>query len=321
MRILSFFLSASFFLLPQSFQLTGTVRDPGGRGIPNIKVSLLDENYQPMQTRFADSSGRFQFRGLRSGRFNVRVETFGTDYEERMETLDLQSISPRAVSETIVLDFVLKLKKGAEPKYSGTLFSQEVPAAARAEYEKGLDNLKKNKPDKAIESFKKVIENFPDFYMALELLGVEYVRQGQFEDALPLLAHALEINDKGERSMYALGVAHLKLNHNRDAIEWLEKAREREPLNVNTHMMLGLAHGNIRQLDQSEVSFKKAYQLGGKDAADAHLYLAGIYNTQKKYSDAVKELETYLKEVKDPKDPAKIKKMIDGLKAKEQTKQ
>src|SRR5712692_8734632 len=60
----------SLLLMPlQSFVITGNVRDPTGRPVANIRVSLLDDNYQSIQTVFADTSGRFEFRGLRSGRF------------------------------------------------------------------------------------------------------------------------------------------------------------------------------------------------------------------------------------------------------------
>jgi hypothetical protein len=65
---------------------------------------------------------------------------------------------------------------------------------------------------------------------------------------------------------------------------------------------------------------KKAYELGGTDAADAHLYLAGIYNKRERYGDAWRELELYLKEAKGLKDTTQIKEMIGKLKAKEKAK-
>ena len=85
-------------------------------------------------------------------------------------------------------------------------------------------------------------------------------------------------------------------------------------------MMLGIAYGNNRDLEASEAALKKAYQLGGELAADAHLYLAGLYNKQERYGQAVRELELYLKEAKDLKDTSQIKAMIDKLKAKDKTK-
>jgi Flp pilus assembly protein TadD len=120
--------------------------------------------------------------------------------------------------------------------------------------------------------------------------------------------------------MYALGVAHLKLNHFKEAIESLQNAAARDAANPNIFMMLGLAYGHNNSLDESETALKTAYQLGGSSVADAHLYLAGLYNKRERYGEAWRELELYLKEAKGLKDTTQIKEMISKLKAKEKAK-
>ena len=89
---------------------------------------------------------------------------------------------------------------------------------------------------------------------------------------------------------------------------------------ANTQMMLGLAYGNSGTLDKSEAAFKKALQLGGEGAAEAHFYLAGLYNKLGKYKEARQELQLFLRESKNVKDPAQIKAMIEKLKEKENAK-
>ena len=143
----------------------------------------------------------------------------------------------------------------------------------------------------------------------------------QFENAVPILSRALAVNDKSGSSMYWLGVAYLKTNHFKESIEWLTNAAGQDSGNPNVYLMLGLAYGNSGSLDQSETALKKAYQLGGAEAADAHLYLAGLYNKREKYADAIRELELYLKEAKGLKDKTQIKEMISKLKAKANSKQ
>jgi tetratricopeptide (TPR) repeat protein len=245
------------------------------------------------------------------------VETFGTSYEEQMSPR-LELIPAKIYnsgSEEFYHDFVLRPKRDAVLP-GGKVFAQTVPEAARLEYEKGTKSLAANQADVALVSFKKAIEIFPDYFVALEALGTEYVKGSDYAAALPLLKHALEVNHDASKCAYALGVAHLKLNQLDEAVQWLEKSAEQDPQSINTHMMLGIAYGSKRMLDKAEASLKKAYQVGGAMAADAHLYLAGLYNKQEKYQDAVKELELYLKEAKDIPDRAKIKTMIDNLKAK-----
>jgi superkiller protein 3 len=219
-----------------------------------------------------------------------------------------------------MVDFVLKRKMnpGDNPARE-VVFTQTIPDAARVEYERGAEAVKGDKFEQADAALKKAIELFPDYFLALELLGTEYVKRGQFDSALPLLAHAVEVNRRAPKSLYALGVANLKLNHLAESIEWLKKAASEDSSNPNTYVMLGQAYGNNREYDQSAKALRKAIELGGNQVAEVHFYLASIYNKQSKYAEAVKELEIYLKEGKDI-DRAKIKAAIDNLRAKEKTK-
>src|SRR6266850_2316336 len=111
--ILLFSLAIQPFLSQGFFFVFGTVRDEAGVPIPSVRVSLVDENYQPIRTVFADSSGRFQFRGLRAGSYYLRVEPTGLPFEEQSVQVDLQSGSRRAstTEEPTPVDVILKRKK------------------------------------------------------------------------------------------------------------------------------------------------------------------------------------------------------------------
>ncbi len=307
---------------PQStFDVIGYVRDDGGKPVDAIRVSLVDDNYQTLNTVFTDSSGRFKFPGLLQGRYQVKVEPAGKPFYERTVQLDLQAVRlVRPGNEQYPVDIVIRRKREATLERAAVVFAQQVPDTARSEYEHGVNSLKENRSDQAIEAFKKAIGIFPDYFLALELLGTEYVKRNEFEPAVPILTHALEVNHAATKSLYALGVANLKLNHAAEAIEWLKKCAEVDSTNANVYMYMGIAYGNNRELDQAESALKKAYQLGGTQAADAHLYLAGLYNKQERYAEAVKELELYLREAPNVKNAAPIKETITKLKEKAKTK-
>ncbi|HZS05119.1 MAG TPA: tetratricopeptide repeat protein [Blastocatellia bacterium] len=315
-------LSCAFYSLTlQTFTIIGAVRNEGGQPVSGVRVSVTDESLQPIRTMFVDSSGRFQIQGLRSGTYLFRIETTGTPYEEQTQRHELQTIrlSGRG-SEPYLIEFVLKLKKRQENTAQRELvFAQTVPEAAQAEYEHGLSSIRGNRSDQGVTALRKAIEIFPDYYLALELLGTEYVKRGEFEAALLVLTHAVEVNRAAPRSLYSLGVAYLKLDRWTEAIDALRKAAELDPGNANVYMMLGLAYGHTPALEQAEAAFRKAYQLGGRQVAEAHFYLAGIYNKQEKYHEARQELELYLKEAKDI-DRNQVREMIEKLRAKEKAK-
>lgn len=316
--LLSSFLAVSPF--QSTFTVVGSVRDKTGHPVGGVRLSVIDENFQPIRTQFIDTSGQFTIRGLGQGKFTFRIETTGTIYEEQTQQLEFQAVRRQSGNETFPLDFVLKYKKGKDPNAAaGSIFAQDVPGGARKEFERGVGNLKGQKSDQAIASFKKAIEIFPDYYDALELLGTEYIKNGQYEAALDVFANGVRVNKRSFKCTYGLGVAHLKLNHLSEAVKWLEQAAELEPSSVNAQMMLGLAYGTGGAFDKAKAAFEKALQTGGPAAAEAHFYLAGMYNKQEKFHEAWTELELYLKEAKNLKDPGQIKVMIEKLKEREKT--
>lgn len=308
------------FTLPQAttFTLVGMVRNRAGQTVTDVRVTVIDENFQTVYTAFVGPSG-FRVDKVRQGRYTVRIETTGTPYEEQSQSIELQALRKMGGgSEVWPLEFILKYKKGEGPPANGSpIFAQNVPKAARSEFEHGINDLKGNKTDRGLNSLKKAVEIFPDYFDALELLGTEYVKVGQYEAAIPVLTHAIDVNKRAPKSMYALGVAYLKLNRLPEALEWLEKSAQIDGNSPNTQMMLGLAYGNTGAFDKSEAAFKKALQLGGQAAAEAHYYLTGLYNKLERYHDAWQELEMFLKDAKNLKDPNQIKAMIANLKEKE----
>lgn len=317
----------TFLLNPfpfQKFVIIGRVSDTTGRSVPNVRVLAIDENFQPIRTIFVDGSGQFFVRGLSPGRYQFRVETTGTPYQE-FETgwIELQSVRLRpGGTENYPLDIVLKLKPNKSSESRGeTIFVQNVPKDARTFYERGAKSFQEGLFEDGVTALKQALELFPDYFQALELLGKEEVKAGRYEEGLPVLSRAVKVNPRAAASHYALGVAYLKLGQLDSAIESLNKSASFSPTNANAQMMLGIAFRQNKRLAESEAAFKKAIQLGGAAAAEAHFYLAGIYEKQKRFAAAAAELELYLKEANEINDPDKIREMIRGLKEKSVAKQ
>jgi len=322
--ILLLILAAQPFTVQNFFSVMGSVRDDTGHPVSSVRVSLEDENSQPIRSAFADASGRFQFRGIRAGSYRVRVETTGLPFEPVSVSVELQSMTNSNINLSTTdiptpVDITLRRKREHTAAPPAVVFSQEIPPPAREEFNRGVSGITKD-PASGIVALKKAVEIFPDYFDALELLGTQYAKLGQFENAAPILARALKVNDKAATSMYWLGFAYLKLNRLSESIELLQNAAAQDSANPNVFMALGLAYGNSQSLDQAETALRTAYQLGGAGAADAHLYLAGLYNKRERYGEAWRELELYLKEAKGLKDTTQIKEMIAKLKAKEKEK-
>src|SRR5213594_870063 len=89
----------SWAILPFNFQgffaVYGTVRDERGQAISSVRVSIVDENYQPIRTVFTDASGHFQFRSIRAGSYYLRVEPTGLPFEDYSQQIELYSMTRR----------------------------------------------------------------------------------------------------------------------------------------------------------------------------------------------------------------------------------
>jgi len=65
---------------------------------------------------------------------------------------------------------------------------------------------KTDKRTEGVDRIKKAIEIFPSYFDALVLLGTEYVKQKEYESAIPVLSKAIEVNRPAYQSLYALSM-------------------------------------------------------------------------------------------------------------------
>lgn len=112
---------------------------------------------------------------------------------------------------------------------TGTLFAQAIPKEAEAQYKKATELLKKEKNVEAIQVLHQALDLYPDYFLALQALGVVYVREGQFEAALKTLSHAIQVNPKSDVSFLSIGIAQLNLNRMEESIQSLRQSTALNP--------------------------------------------------------------------------------------------
>jgi tetratricopeptide (TPR) repeat protein len=213
------------------------------------------------------------------------------------------------------LEFVLLTKdSGGRTAKPGVVFVQEVPEAARKQFEKASDLL--NKSDKRQEAFaalQSAIDLFPQYFDALELLGTEQVKDRQYEAAIPALTKALEVNSRTFASSFALGVAQYNVKQIQPAIESFRRAVSINEKSINANLWLGIVLRQTSRPDEAEPYLKRADVLADSKLPDAHWQLALLFNQLKRYKEAADELEMFLKVQPDARDAELIKKLIQRL--------
>jgi tetratricopeptide (TPR) repeat protein len=242
------------------------------------------------------------------------VQTAGTNYVSQTKRVELTR--PHGFGAAFEeLDFILtaagNTSSTAKP---GVVFVQEVPEPARKQYQKGSVLLEKsNRRQEAFAALKSAIDIFPQYFDALEMLGTEQVKDGEYEAAIPLLTKALEINSRAYASCFALGVAQFNVKQLQPAIESLRRAVLLNEKSVNANLWLGIALRQTSRLDEAEVYLKRADLLAESKLPDAHWQLALLFNQLKRFKEAADELEKFLKVQPDARDAELIKKLIQRL--------
>jgi len=293
----------------QANSISGFVSNDHRNPLPDLQIELLNEVDSVIQRTKTDGSGLFTFRRLTTGIFQIRVQPYGTGYLSQTKRVQLE---PTRAFEQV--DFVLVRAATSATASGGTVFVQDVPGQAQKEYERGAALLQKpEQRTEGLNTLKKAIELFPSYFDALELLGTEYVKGKEWEQAVPVLTKAIEVNGRAYHSLNSLSVAQYNLKQMPQAVESMRRAINLNQKSVNANLWFGMLLRQSGKLDEAEKYLKEANQLADSKNADAHWELALLFNQLKKNKEAADELELFLKYSPNARDTELIKKLIQRL--------
>ena len=299
--ILLFTLASSGVAAAQSRNtITGFVFTSERRPISQVHVEVMNEVYQVLQRTRTDGSGRYFFAGLSSGKFVIKVLPFGTNFEEQTQEVEIINFQRPggSTSDQVFKDFYLKARKSGPDvrPVSGTIYAQEVPNEAKRLYEKGLEDLNENRTDAGINSLLESLKVFPEYYLALERLGREYIRQRNYEYARAVFMKMVSVNGRSFSGWYGLGFAAYALDQSSLAVEAATKAVTLEQGSVEATLLLGISQRRAKNFAEAEKALLRAKELSQGTSADVHWNLALLYaNNMNKYKEAADELELYIK--------------------------
>jgi tetratricopeptide (TPR) repeat protein len=79
---------------------------------------------------------------------------------------------------------------------------------------------------------------------------------GQYQRAIQVLQHALEVKLETDKIYSRLGIDYLHLNHLDKAIEAMTQASRINPADVNNLLNLGMAHLRLGRVDEADRAFR-----------------------------------------------------------------
>ena len=299
------FLSAFLSAQQQQTQLgkiIGSVRVVKG-DFPSTPVLVnLELRGSTIESVYTDGQGRFGFYSLYANQYRVAINDEA--FQPVSENVNIfPDIEPLAFVQFTLIpregkkptDPLQKRVAGSNPYLVDPAeYYKHFPKKAVKEFEKGVNAEKDGKADEAIAHYLKAIDSSPDFYPAHNNLGSAYLSRQQFADARSQFEAAIKANQNDPQAHLNLANVMLLTKQYDAATLEIEEGMKRQPNSAFGEFLRGTLYSHTDRPELAEKSLRRAVDLDPK-MAQAYLQLVNLYVRQRRTSDAINELEAYLK--------------------------
>jgi len=311
--------------------LTGKVITPSGTQPLNPVRVKLTFNGRPILETFTDLSGRFVFPGLTRGTYQVTAEGDGLTFETTTVYVDVTAFgaAPQSFTQDIQMRPIAH-KPVAQPGVVNA-FKQDVPPAARQALEDGLKLAGEGKTEAAVESMRKAIQIFPNYFDAHLQLGNTFLKADQFKEAIAELDLARTVNPNDERCYQSFGLLLMKQRNFPMAVAIFAEAARLNPQNPLNAVMKATAlihqaaitpeaapatENRSYLISRAELALTQAAELSDNKVKIDTMTLALFYELKGEPERAAAELESFLKKNPQLKNSAAIQSEIKRLREK-----
>jgi Tfp pilus assembly protein PilF len=297
--------------LPGSGTIIGRVILPsGGTVSSNVKIRLTNFAIAGV-VNYTDSNGEFSFRGLGSGTYQIEVIGDPELYDPVVETVNLPP-NGRAV-----VTIPLRRKTTTSNRPANDVVSvaelDQIPGPAKKEFDRASQLIEKNDSEQAIKHLKQAIDIYPNYVVARNTLGVEYMKVKRLGEAAEQFEAALKISPKVFVSRLYLGILFVQQKRYAEASSHLNEAVSVNSQHGTAHLYLGIASLGSGDLNGAESSFAKALAIDSGQYLLAHYYLAHVHLKRGENAKAVEALKTYLKAAPNGEQAPHARSLLDRL--------
>jgi tetratricopeptide (TPR) repeat protein len=294
--------------------IEGHVRKPGGHLLNTHARVKLRSAYTSEQFTTTDGNGAFTFSRLRSGTYYVVVEA-GEEYESASDTVDIMSTASNTGS-AVTIQITLQPKQSAK-RTTGIVDASmaEAPEAPLKLYKEAILSVQAGNREKAIEQLKSALSIYPDFMLAFNEMGVQYIKLHKWDKAAASLRSALKLAPDDFAPNLNYGIVLLQTKDFTGAAIALRQALKKDSSSAAARFYYGQALTWLGNYDAAERELLQAISLGGNELIEAYRLLGAVYIEKRNNQRAAEELEKYLNLLPKAKDADKIREIIKQLRA------
>ncbi|HEY7911727.1 MAG TPA: tetratricopeptide repeat protein [Blastocatellia bacterium] len=285
--------AASFAQAPPSIQF---FMPDGSLPTRELRFSLSSNNGRINDTYYTDSKGRFLVTSG-TGLSPVNGFTITVQSDGRSFGTTTYHYKTHGASTIYHIQIFLNRVESEATRPAGVInlaeFDALVPETARLEYEAGMALLREGKSDQAIAKLKKAIDLFPNYFRALNDLGVIYMKLKLNNEAGDSFEKAIAIAPRIYYPRLNLGIIRTRQSRYKDAIKILEPLNKENPQLPDVSIALGDALMADNRLNDAERHLRDALEdkkISDSMAGDAHYKLGLLLNRKRRFEEAIQEL-------------------------------
>lgn len=275
--------------------IEGRITLPSGFSAERSIRITLRNTQMIISTRYTNKHGEFRFDNLPEGSYYVEADAGNDEFEPVVKQVGL--------GRGLVIQVTLQLAhKGLSLAYTASRvvsvaeLRQEVPAAARKQYQLGLKSVAKGDVNAAASRFEAALSIYPEYLAARNDLGAQYLKLKRIDEAEKEFQSVIEKDPKNFNAQFNLGLVRVERKAYADAISELNKSIVIDSTRPVARLWLGFALLESGDLGNAERELTKALVMGGPQCVAAHYHLARIYLARGDSNEALRALHAYLED-------------------------
>jgi tetratricopeptide (TPR) repeat protein len=296
------------------YELAGRILQENGSPFPAKKMDvILHGAVAPYHAQtLAGSDGKFKFKKLPAGTYTLIV--YIPKMGEQRRTVE---VSPSLANSKRVVE--AKLLLGREnvltTGQSVSAIELSVPPKAIKEYEKAQGCTARQDIKRAIEHLKMAVKLAPQYVDAWNHLGTIAYQTKEFELAERYFREALKHDPESYYPLLNLGGTLLSLGRYEESLPFNAQVVRMKPKDALAQAQLGQNYFYLGQLDAAEEHLKQATVLDPGNFSHPQLFLLQIYMKRNKVSEAISEMEEFLKLHPDSAGAPRIRELLEKARA------
>ncbi len=243
---------------------------------------------------FTDSKGILSIRTPTAGSVSYTVTIKGDDqtFETTTSRFRLEKNSPGRYF--VFLKAIAAAKLPVNGVVNAADLESNVPSKAHAAYQRAMEFIGKGQLEGAIGSLQEAIRLYPEYVRARNDLGVVFMKLNRLDEAAATFRQASDINKRFFHPRMNLGIVLTKQSKYKEALEILQPLYEENRGMLEVRLAYARALEGAGQLSDAEKIYRSTLEsknLPTATQADMHFCLGVLLNRQRRFGDAVAELQ------------------------------